>query len=222
MVEGVTNGFEKRLEIQGVGYRASLRGADLELNVGYSHPVVVEGAGGDHVRGADARPRSSSRGSTSSRSGRPRPRCARCARPSRTRARASATRASTSAGRSGSEHERRSRSREARIAPPQARAQQALRHRRAAAPGRVPLQPRDRGAARRRPRGQDARRRELAAAQARSRARRATRRPRSASCSRSGRRTPGSRPPSSTAAATCTTAASRRWPMRHAKEDSKF
>jgi large subunit ribosomal protein L6 len=42
MVEGVTKGFEKRLEIQGVGYRASLRGTALELNVGYSHPVVIE------------------------------------------------------------------------------------------------------------------------------------------------------------------------------------
>ena len=42
MVEGVTNGFEKRLEIQGVGYRAALRGTDLELNVGFSHPVVVK------------------------------------------------------------------------------------------------------------------------------------------------------------------------------------
>src|SRR3954463_15390045 len=42
MVEGVTKGFEKRLEIQGVGYRAGLRGASLELNVGYSHPVVIE------------------------------------------------------------------------------------------------------------------------------------------------------------------------------------
>jgi large subunit ribosomal protein L6 len=41
MVEGVTKGCEKRLEIQGVGYRASLRGTDLELAVGYSHPVVV-------------------------------------------------------------------------------------------------------------------------------------------------------------------------------------
>src|SRR3954447_24718814 len=37
MVEGVTKGFEKRLEIQGVGYRAALKGTDLELNVGYSH-----------------------------------------------------------------------------------------------------------------------------------------------------------------------------------------
>ena len=42
MVEGVTKGFEKQLEIQGVGYRASLRGTDLELNVGYSHSVVVK------------------------------------------------------------------------------------------------------------------------------------------------------------------------------------
>jgi large subunit ribosomal protein L6 len=42
MVEGVTSGFSKRLEIQGVGYRASLRGVDLELNVGFSHPVVLK------------------------------------------------------------------------------------------------------------------------------------------------------------------------------------
>jgi large subunit ribosomal protein L6 len=42
MVEGVTSGFQKRLEIQGVGYRAALRGADLELNVGFSHPVVMK------------------------------------------------------------------------------------------------------------------------------------------------------------------------------------
>ncbi len=42
MVEGVTKGFEKRLEIQGVGYRAALRGTDLELSVGYSHTVTVK------------------------------------------------------------------------------------------------------------------------------------------------------------------------------------
>jgi large subunit ribosomal protein L6 len=42
MVEGVTSGFQKRLEIQGVGYRAALRGTDLELNVGFSHPVVMK------------------------------------------------------------------------------------------------------------------------------------------------------------------------------------
>ena len=46
MVEGVTKGFEKRLEIQGVGYRASLRGTALELNVGYSHPVVIDAPAG--------------------------------------------------------------------------------------------------------------------------------------------------------------------------------
>jgi large subunit ribosomal protein L6 len=41
MVEGVTKGFEKHLEIQGVGYRAQLKGSDLELAVGFSHPVTV-------------------------------------------------------------------------------------------------------------------------------------------------------------------------------------
>jgi large subunit ribosomal protein L6 len=41
MVQGVTDGFEKRLEIQGVGYRARLQGKALELSVGYSHPVAV-------------------------------------------------------------------------------------------------------------------------------------------------------------------------------------
>jgi len=41
MVEGVTNGFEKQLEIQGVGYRAQLKGKNLELAVGYSHPVPI-------------------------------------------------------------------------------------------------------------------------------------------------------------------------------------
>jgi len=42
MVEGVTKGFEKRLELHGVGYRAALQGADLRLDVGYSHPVVLK------------------------------------------------------------------------------------------------------------------------------------------------------------------------------------
>jgi len=42
MVQGVTEGFEKRLEIQGVGYRARLKGKNLELALGYSHSVPVE------------------------------------------------------------------------------------------------------------------------------------------------------------------------------------
>lgn len=41
MVEGVTGGFERRLEIQGVGYRAKLQGKALELALGYSHPVKL-------------------------------------------------------------------------------------------------------------------------------------------------------------------------------------
>ena len=46
MVEGVTNGYEKVLEIQGVGYRAALKGKDLELALGYSHPVSIEAPSG--------------------------------------------------------------------------------------------------------------------------------------------------------------------------------
>jgi large subunit ribosomal protein L6 len=46
MVQGVTDGFQKQLEIQGVGYRAQLRGRSLELALGYSHPVRVEAPDG--------------------------------------------------------------------------------------------------------------------------------------------------------------------------------
>ncbi len=46
MVTGVTDGFEKRLEIQGVGYRAALKGRDIELSVGYSHSVTIEAPAG--------------------------------------------------------------------------------------------------------------------------------------------------------------------------------
>jgi large subunit ribosomal protein L6 len=46
MVEGVTAGYEKRLEIQGVGYRAQLKGKDLELALGYSHPVAIKAPDG--------------------------------------------------------------------------------------------------------------------------------------------------------------------------------
>jgi large subunit ribosomal protein L6 len=42
MVVGVTDGFEKRLEILGVGYRAQLKGSSLELALGYSHPVRID------------------------------------------------------------------------------------------------------------------------------------------------------------------------------------
>jgi large subunit ribosomal protein L6 len=42
MVEGVSNGFTKKLQMVGVGYRAALKGSDLEMQLGYSHPVLVE------------------------------------------------------------------------------------------------------------------------------------------------------------------------------------
>ena len=59
MVEGVTAGYEKRLEIQGVGYRAQLKGKNLELAVGYSHPVPIPAPDGIEfeVPAADARRR---------------------------------------------------------------------------------------------------------------------------------------------------------------------
>lgn len=63
MVEGVSNGFTKSLELVGVGYRAALQGKKLVLTIGYSHPVeidppagieiAVEGANKVHVKGAD-------------------------------------------------------------------------------------------------------------------------------------------------------------------------
>jgi large subunit ribosomal protein L6 len=63
MVEGVTNGFTKSLELVGVGYRATLQGTKLVLTVGYSHPVefeppagiefAIEGANKVHVKGAN-------------------------------------------------------------------------------------------------------------------------------------------------------------------------
>jgi len=56
MVEGVTKGFEKRLELQGVGYRAALQGADLRLDVGYSHPVVMKAPQGITFEVEPARP----------------------------------------------------------------------------------------------------------------------------------------------------------------------
>ena len=57
MVQGVTAGYEKRLEIQGVGYRAQLKGKNLELAVGYSHPVPIPAPDGHRIRGAPADPR---------------------------------------------------------------------------------------------------------------------------------------------------------------------
>ena len=42
MVEGVTNGFEKKLELVGVGYRAQMQGSKLVINIGFSHPVEIE------------------------------------------------------------------------------------------------------------------------------------------------------------------------------------
>jgi large subunit ribosomal protein L6 len=54
MVIGVTQGFQKDLELQGVGYRAALKGKDLELSLGYSHPIVYKAPPG--ITFASAKP----------------------------------------------------------------------------------------------------------------------------------------------------------------------
>ena len=91
MVEGVSNGYQKKLQLVGVGYRAALKGKDLEMQLGFSHPVRSR---------FPARPRSSSPASARSRSARWPLTSAHGASLSLTRARASAMRASMSAARS--------------------------------------------------------------------------------------------------------------------------
>ncbi|MBR5259618.1 MAG: 50S ribosomal protein L6 [Eggerthellaceae bacterium] len=46
MIEGVSKGYSKKLQMVGVGYRAALKGKDLEMQLGYSHPVFVEAPAG--------------------------------------------------------------------------------------------------------------------------------------------------------------------------------
>ena len=129
MVEGVTDGFEKRLEIQGVGYRAQLKGKALELALGYSHPVTMQAPDGIEfeVPAADRGRRPGHRQAAGRRDRRADPQAA--ARPSPTRARASATPASTSPARSGRGRDRddgpHQAAEEAAPPPPRARARSA-------------------------------------------------------------------------------------------------
>ncbi len=46
MIEGVTNGFSRKLQLVGVGYRAAMKGQDLDLNLGFSHPVIYSARDG--------------------------------------------------------------------------------------------------------------------------------------------------------------------------------
>ncbi len=50
MVKGVSDGFEKKLEFEGVGYKANVKGTDLELNLGYSHPILIKIPAGIEVK----------------------------------------------------------------------------------------------------------------------------------------------------------------------------
>ena len=54
MVEGVTNGYSKKLEIVGVGYRVALQGKNLNIGLGYSHPIIVEPVEGITFEAPDA------------------------------------------------------------------------------------------------------------------------------------------------------------------------
>ena len=77
MVTGVTKGFEKKLEINGVGYRAAMQGKNLKLALGFSHEVDLPDPGGHHDRRAEADRDHGHPASTSSRSARWPPRSAR-------------------------------------------------------------------------------------------------------------------------------------------------
>ena len=87
LVAGVTKGFEKRLEINGVGYRAALQGKNLQLALGYSHDVIFRSRKGSRSR-CRSQPRSSSSATTASASARSQPKSAAIARRSPIRARA--------------------------------------------------------------------------------------------------------------------------------------
>ena len=98
MVEGVTKGYERTLEIRGVGYRASKQGNKLVLNVGYSHPVEVEAPAGIEFEVPSPR-RSSCGASTRNWWAKWRPTCGRCASPNLISARGSCTWVSGSSAR---------------------------------------------------------------------------------------------------------------------------
>lgn len=87
MITGVTQGYTKALEISGVGYRVAAKGSNLEFQLGYSHPILVEAPRASPSR-SSRRPSSRSRASTSRRSARSPRTSASCASPTRTRPRA--------------------------------------------------------------------------------------------------------------------------------------
>ena len=188
MVEGVTKGFEKHLEIQGVGYRAQLKGSDLELAVGYSHPVTITPREGDHVRGPDP---DADRRQGHGQAGR-RPDGRRD--PQGAAARAVQGQGHPLPRRAGSEKGREARmstlsTREARLAPPSPHPRQGGGHGRAPAPRGLPLEPGHlRPADRRRRTARTLAVRELAAAEGVLGRRRPSRRPRSARSSPPRRR----------------------------------
>ena len=90
MVSGVTKGFEKKLNLVGVGFRAQAAGRKLNLQIGFSHPVSKDMPAGVKVE-TPTQTEIVIKGVDRQASARSPPKCARSARPSPTRARASAT-----------------------------------------------------------------------------------------------------------------------------------
>ena len=219
MVEGVTDGFTKTLEIQGVGYRAVLKGRDLELALGYSHPVPIKAP--DGIEFEVPQPTRIIVKGNSQAAGR---------RDRRQHPQAAAAGALQGQGHPLRGRVRRPEGRQARmsvITKPQRAAQappprprEGRRHRRAPAHLGVPLQPRHLRPARRRRRRPHAGGRVSGPRPTCATSSRWSRPPRPASCSPSARRPPASSAPCSTAAATSTTDASRRSPRASAREDS--
>ena len=147
---GVTDGYEKALEIQGVGYRAQHEGQRPRALARLLARRPGEGARRHRVRGAPAHARRRAGASPSSSSARSPRTSASSARPSRTRARASATRASTWPGRWASAHDRRHQAREAPLRRRRRVRAKVRGTARAAAHLGLPLQPRDQRPAHRR------------------------------------------------------------------------
>ncbi len=209
MVEGVTDGFEKRLEIQGVGYRAQLKGKSLELALGYSHPVSIEPPDGIEfevpqpteviVRGIDKQ----LVGQVAADIRKRRPPEPYKGKGIRYRDEHVMRKVGKRACHDGYDQA------PAAPAPPPPCPCPHRRQRRASAPLRLPLQPRCLRPARRRRRRSAPWPRSTGPSRSCANSRQASRRSGPESCSPSGPRKPGSRPASLTAVATSSTAASK-------------
>ena len=219
MVQGVTAGFEKRLEIQGVGYRAQLRGRDLELALGYSHPVSIKAPDGIEFE-VPQPTRIVVRGASKQQVGEIAALIRKQRKPEPYKGKGIRYEGEYVARKVGKRapepHDRDDQARAAAQAPP-SRPRQDPRHGRAPAHLGVPLQPRHLRPADRRRRRTHAGLGQLDRARAARPGADGAGRSAPARCWPSGPRRPASTAPCSTAAATSTTGASRRSPTEPAR-----